>query len=68
MHNLTVHYSSFALHAPYREKQWLRMAADQEHRSIANMIEGTIRDYCGQNDIIIPEHGVLIHDNQNNYE
>ena len=35
-------------------KEALRMAADQEHRSIANMIEVLIRDYCGQRGIEIP--------------
>lgn len=37
----------------------LRMAADQEHRSIANMIEVMIRDYCGRNGVTIPEQGAL---------
>lgn len=35
-------------------KEALRIAADQEHRSIANMIEVLIRDYCEQRDIAIP--------------
>lgn len=35
-------------------KEALRMAADQEHRSIANMIEVLIRDYCEQRGIEIP--------------
>ncbi|NMM26764.1 MAG: hypothetical protein HHJ12_05590 [Glaciimonas sp.] len=42
----------------------LRMAADQEHRSIANMIEVMIRDYCGRNGITIPAQGALFHGNQ----
>ncbi len=29
-------------------KEALRTAADQEHRSIANMTEVMIRDYCGR--------------------
>ena len=29
-------------------KEALRIAAEQEHRSIANMVEVMIRDYCGQ--------------------
>ncbi len=29
-------------------KEALRAAAEQEHRSIANMVEVMIRDYCGQ--------------------
>ena len=36
-------------------KEALRSAADREHRSIANMIEVLIRDYCGRNDITIRE-------------
>jgi hypothetical protein len=35
-------------------KEALRIAADQEHRSIANMVEVLIRDYCGQRGIAIP--------------
>lgn len=34
-------------------KEALRVAADQEHRSIANMIEGLSRDYCNQRGIAI---------------
>lgn len=29
-------------------KEALRTAAEQEHRSIANMVEVMIRDYCGK--------------------
>ncbi len=36
-------------------KEALRAAADQEHRSLANMIEVLIRDYCGRNGIAIPK-------------
>lgn len=35
-------------------KEALRTAAIREHRSIANMVEVLIRDYCGKNDITIP--------------
>lgn len=34
-------------------KEALRIAADQEHRSIANMVEVLIRDYCEQHGIAI---------------
>jgi len=34
-------------------KEALRIAADQEHRSIANMIEVLIRGYCEQRGIAI---------------
>jgi len=40
-------------------KEALRTAAAREHRSIANMVEVLIRDYCGQNGIAIPEEGEL---------
>lgn len=36
-------------------KEALRAAAAREHRSIANMVEVLIRDYCGRNGIAIPE-------------
>ena len=40
-------------------KDALRVAAAREHRSIANMVEVLIRDYCGRNGIAIPEQGAL---------
>ncbi|RRQ20748.1 ribbon-helix-helix protein, CopG family [Thiohalobacter thiocyanaticus] len=36
-------------------KEALREAANREHRSIANMVEVLIRDYCGRNGIEIEE-------------
>ena len=36
-------------------KEALRTAADQEHRSIANMIEVMIRAHCGRTGILIQE-------------
>jgi hypothetical protein len=36
-------------------KEALRTAAAREHRSIANMVEVLIRDWCGRNSIAIPE-------------
>jgi len=36
-------------------KEALRTAAQHEHRSIANMVEVLIRDYCGRNGIEIEE-------------
>ncbi len=38
-------------------KEALRTAAVREHRSIANMVEVMIRDYCKRNDILIAAHG-----------
>ena len=35
-------------------KEALRIAADQEHRSIANMVEVLIRGYCERHGIAIP--------------
>lgn len=34
-------------------KEALRAAAEQEHRSISNMVEVLIRDYCEQHGITI---------------
>lgn len=41
-------------------KEALRTAAAREHRSIANMVEVLIRDYCGRNGITIREQGDLL--------
>ena len=45
-------------------KEALRTAAEQEHRSIANMVEVMIRDYCGRSGVTIHEQDVLIPDSQ----
>lgn len=37
-----------------RIKEALRAAANLEHRSIANMVEVMIRDYCEQHGIEVP--------------
>lgn len=34
-------------------KEALRIAAEQEHRSIANMVEVMIRDYCARAEVPI---------------
>ncbi|MCO5106229.1 MAG: hypothetical protein M9907_04005 [Burkholderiaceae bacterium] len=36
-------------------KDALRVAAEGEHRSISNMVEGLIRDYCRVHGIRIPD-------------
>lgn len=41
-------------------KEALRSAAAREHRSIANMVEELIRDYCGRNSITIPKQVDLL--------
>jgi len=41
-------------------KKVLCEAADREHRSIANMVEVLIRNYCLQNGIVICEQGELM--------
>ena len=38
-------------------KDALRVAAEKEHRSIANMVAVMIRDYCGRNGISIVKTG-----------
>jgi hypothetical protein len=40
-------------------KEALRAAAEQEHRSIANMVEVMIREYCGRSGITIQEQQAL---------
>jgi len=40
-------------------KEALRLAAERDHRSIANMIEVMIREHCGRNGITIPEQAPL---------
>lgn len=32
-------------------KELVRLAADREHRSISNLIEVLVRDYCSKNDV-----------------
>lgn len=38
-------------------KEALRTAAEQEHRSIANMVEVMIREYCGRVGVAISDPG-----------
>lgn len=38
-------------------KEAVRTVADREHCSIANMVEGMIRDYCGRANVQIQEPG-----------
>jgi hypothetical protein len=45
-------------------KEALRMAAEREHRSLANMVEVLIRDYCFHNGITIPEQADLFVSNE----
>ncbi|NMM38582.1 MAG: hypothetical protein HHJ09_13980 [Glaciimonas sp.] len=40
-------------------KEVLRAFADQEHRSIANMIEMMIRGYCGRGEVTTLKQDVL---------
>jgi hypothetical protein len=39
-------------------KEALRTAAHREHRSIANMVEVLILDYCGRNGIVVSDEQV----------
>jgi len=41
-------------------KEALRSAANREHRSIANMAEWLILDYCGRHGIVIPDQDALL--------
>jgi hypothetical protein len=46
-------------------KEALREAALRDHRSIANMVEMLIRNYCETNNIAIPEQEELFDDENN---
>lgn len=45
-------------------KEALRAAAEQEHRSIANMVEVMIREYCGRNSVAFAEQPAPVSSNQ----
>ena len=50
----TVKTATLTFRIDPRLKDALRIAADQEHRSIANMVEILIRGYCDRHGIAIP--------------
>jgi len=39
-------------------KEALRAAAEREYRSIANMVEVMIRDYCARNGVVIADENI----------
>jgi hypothetical protein len=43
-------------------KEALRVAANRDHRSIANMVELLIRNHCNDADIVIPEQSDIFGD------
>lgn len=43
-------------------KEALRTAAEQEHRSIANMVEVMIREYCGRVGVAVADKTIEIRD------
>ncbi len=45
-------------------KSGLQKAADKERRSLANMLEVMIRDYCARNGVVIPEQASLFGDDR----
>jgi hypothetical protein len=45
-------------------KEGLRLLAEKEHRSLTNMVEVMIRDYCKLHNVTIPEQQALF-DKQN---
>lgn len=49
-------------------KEALRAAAYQEHRSIANMVEVLIRDYCDANGIAVPAPRTLTTTGSNQHD
>jgi len=46
-------------------KEGIRIAANQEHRSVANMIEMLIRRHCSDSGIRIPLQNELFRGNEN---
>lgn len=48
--------TTLALRIDPDAKEALRTAAEQEHRSITNMVEVLIREHCGRKGIAIPEN------------
>jgi len=42
-----------------RVKEGIRLAADRDHRSVANMVEMLIRRHCANSGIRIPEQDEL---------
>ena len=49
-------------------KEALRQAADQEHRSVANLIEVLVRRHCEQVGIVIPSQGTLFEEGEHGSE
>ena len=45
-------------------KEGLRLLAEKEHRSLTNMVEVMIRDYCKLHNVTLPEQQTLF-DSQN---
>lgn len=43
-------------------KEGLRLLAEKEHRSLTNMVEVMIRDYCKPHNVAIPEQQTLFDD------
>lgn len=43
-------------------KEGLRIVAEQEHRSMTNMVEVMIREYCQQHNVRVPEQQTLFND------
>lgn len=42
-----------------RVKEGIRIAADKDHRSVANMVEMLIRRHCAETGVPIPEQNEL---------
>ena len=51
----TAKTTTLTFHINPAVKDALRMAAEREHRFIANMVEVVSRDYCGRNGVPIHE-------------
>jgi hypothetical protein len=45
-------------------KEALRLAAERDHRSIANFVEVLVREHCERIGITVPDQGQLFGDDQ----
>lgn len=55
----TIKSTTLTLRIDPMVKEGLRLLAEKEHRSLTNMVEVMIRDYCKLHNVAIPEQQTL---------
>lgn len=55
----TIKSTTLTLRIDPMVKESLRLLAEKEHRSLTNMVEVMIRDYCKLHNVAIPEQQTL---------